>query len=276
LADGERIRKQHENKRKQYQTGKEGKSFLLRQFSRYQRSQTSPLHMTVKMTVGIVIDDTTGTAHGWSIPMAWAAQTGELTTVTWLLFITNLLWTIAYDTQYAMVDRNDDLKIGVKSTAILDLRVICTHFMLLPLDEIVTENADKDDSSNPLIVEECFEVIAPCPRQSILIHKQSCSHQQAKIVCRLLWKSRPMGSVTYRHTLYGLFWWHNKRRDALLNKLGVASCGRPLKRRTIRRSCSLSMIPATPRNRLRHSERFILEVAQGASMCCWHMVLGPI
>ena len=60
-----------------------------------------------------------GAAFGWSIPMAWAAQTGELTTVTWLLFITNLLWTIAYDTQYAMVDRNDDLKIGVKSTAIL-------------------------------------------------------------------------------------------------------------------------------------------------------------
>lgn len=60
-----------------------------------------------------------GAAFGWSIPMAWAAQTGELTTVTWLLFTANLLWTIAYDTQYAMMDRNDDLKIGVKSTAIL-------------------------------------------------------------------------------------------------------------------------------------------------------------
>ncbi|MCK5893163.1 MAG: 4-hydroxybenzoate octaprenyltransferase [Endozoicomonadaceae bacterium] len=60
-----------------------------------------------------------GAAFGWSIPMAWAAQTGELTTVTWLLFTANLLWTIAYDTQYAMVDRDDDLNIGIKSTAIL-------------------------------------------------------------------------------------------------------------------------------------------------------------
>ena len=60
-----------------------------------------------------------GAAFGWSIPMAFAAQAGELTTQVWLLFIANLLWTVAYDTQYAMVDRNDDIKIGIKSTAIL-------------------------------------------------------------------------------------------------------------------------------------------------------------
>ncbi len=60
-----------------------------------------------------------GAAFGWSIPMAWAAQTGELTAITWLLFTANLLWTVAYDTQYAMVDRDDDLRIGIKSTAIL-------------------------------------------------------------------------------------------------------------------------------------------------------------
>ncbi|WP_345197822.1 4-hydroxybenzoate octaprenyltransferase [Kistimonas scapharcae] len=60
-----------------------------------------------------------GAAFGWSIPMAWAAQTGELTAMTWLLFTANLLWTVAYDTQYAMVDRDDDLRIGIKSTAIL-------------------------------------------------------------------------------------------------------------------------------------------------------------
>ncbi|MRI33225.1 4-hydroxybenzoate octaprenyltransferase [Endozoicomonas sp. OPT23] len=60
-----------------------------------------------------------GAAFGWSIPMAFAAESGELTQVTWLLFLANLFWTVAYDTQYAMVDRDDDLKIGIKSTAIL-------------------------------------------------------------------------------------------------------------------------------------------------------------
>nr|WP_200896191.1 4-hydroxybenzoate octaprenyltransferase [Photobacterium halotolerans] len=60
-----------------------------------------------------------GMAFGWAIPMAYAAQSGGLPPVAWLLFIANILWTIAYDTQYAMVDRDDDLKIGIKSTAIL-------------------------------------------------------------------------------------------------------------------------------------------------------------
>ncbi|SKA21156.1 4-hydroxybenzoate octaprenyltransferase [Photobacterium toruni] len=60
-----------------------------------------------------------GAAFGWSIPMAYAAQSGALPTVAWLLFVANILWTIAYDTLYAMVDRDDDLKVGIKSTAIL-------------------------------------------------------------------------------------------------------------------------------------------------------------
>ena len=60
-----------------------------------------------------------GAAFGWAIPMAFAAQTNSLPTIAWLVFILNLLWTTAYDTQYAMVDREDDQKIGVKSTAIL-------------------------------------------------------------------------------------------------------------------------------------------------------------
>lgn len=60
-----------------------------------------------------------GAAFGWAIPMAFAAQTGELPRLAWLLFLINILWATAYDTQYAMVDRDDDLKIGVKSTAIL-------------------------------------------------------------------------------------------------------------------------------------------------------------
>lgn len=60
-----------------------------------------------------------GLAFGWSIPMAWSAQTDSLPPVIWLLFGINMLWTIAYDTEYAMADRDDDLKIGIKSTAIL-------------------------------------------------------------------------------------------------------------------------------------------------------------
>ncbi|BDC84483.1 TPA: 4-hydroxybenzoate octaprenyltransferase [Aeromonas hydrophila] len=60
-----------------------------------------------------------GMAFSWSIPMAYAAQANALPAVAWLVFLANLLWTIAYDTQYAMVDRDDDLKLGLKSSAIL-------------------------------------------------------------------------------------------------------------------------------------------------------------
>jgi 4-hydroxybenzoate polyprenyltransferase len=60
-----------------------------------------------------------GAAFGWTVPMAFTAQANELTPVTWLLFFATVLWTTAYDTMYAMADRADDLKIGVKSTAIL-------------------------------------------------------------------------------------------------------------------------------------------------------------
>lgn len=60
-----------------------------------------------------------GAAFSWAIPMAWAAEAGTLSPLTWLLFTANLLWTVAYDTFYAMVDRDDDLKVGIKSTAIL-------------------------------------------------------------------------------------------------------------------------------------------------------------
>ncbi|MBY6190896.1 4-hydroxybenzoate octaprenyltransferase [Microbulbifer agarilyticus] len=60
-----------------------------------------------------------GAAFSMGIPMAFAAVTGEVPAVAWLLFTANLLWTVAYDTFYAMVDRDDDLQIGVKSTAIL-------------------------------------------------------------------------------------------------------------------------------------------------------------
>jgi 4-hydroxybenzoate polyprenyltransferase len=60
-----------------------------------------------------------GAAFSWSIPMAFAAQSEALPPALWLAYLGNLLWTMAYDTEYAMVDREDDLKIGIKSTAIL-------------------------------------------------------------------------------------------------------------------------------------------------------------
>lgn len=60
-----------------------------------------------------------GLAFGWAIPMAFGAVLEAVPFECWLLFIANLAWTVAYDTQYAMVDRDDDLQIGVRSTAIL-------------------------------------------------------------------------------------------------------------------------------------------------------------
>jgi len=60
-----------------------------------------------------------GLAFGWGVPMAFAAQTGETPELAWLVFGIALVWAIIYDTFYAMVDREDDRKIGVKSTAVL-------------------------------------------------------------------------------------------------------------------------------------------------------------
>ena len=60
-----------------------------------------------------------GAAFSWGIPMAFAAQRGYLPAALWLLYAGNLLWTVVYDTKYAMVDRDDDLVVGIKSTAIL-------------------------------------------------------------------------------------------------------------------------------------------------------------
>jgi 4-hydroxybenzoate polyprenyltransferase len=60
-----------------------------------------------------------GAAFGWAVPMAFAAQTGQTAQLAWLVFGTALVWAVIYDTFYAMADREFDLKIGVKSTAIL-------------------------------------------------------------------------------------------------------------------------------------------------------------
>jgi 4-hydroxybenzoate polyprenyltransferase len=69
-----------------------------------------------------------GAAFSWGMIMAFSEAQGEIPLIAWLLFSANICWTVAYDTMYAMVDRDDDLKIGVKSTAILfsdnDKRII--------------------------------------------------------------------------------------------------------------------------------------------------------
>ena len=72
-----------------------------------------------------------GMAFAMSIPMAYAQIQGVIPVEAWLLFIANVFWTTAYDTMYAMVDRKDDEKIGVKSTAILfgDLDIVITHII---------------------------------------------------------------------------------------------------------------------------------------------------
>ncbi len=60
-----------------------------------------------------------GAAFSWAIPMAFMASQQQVPIIAWWLFAANLIWTVAYDTMYAMVDRDDDLKLGVKSTAVL-------------------------------------------------------------------------------------------------------------------------------------------------------------
>jgi 4-hydroxybenzoate polyprenyltransferase len=60
-----------------------------------------------------------GLAFSWGVPMAFAAQTGQINRAAWFLFITAVVWPLIYDTIYAMVDREDDIRVGVKSTAVL-------------------------------------------------------------------------------------------------------------------------------------------------------------
>ena len=75
-----------------------------------------------------------GMAFGWAVPMVFAAQTNAVPPIAWLVFVATVIWAVVYDTMYAMVDREDDLKIGVKSSAILfgDLdKVLIGFFQLL-------------------------------------------------------------------------------------------------------------------------------------------------
>jgi 4-hydroxybenzoate polyprenyltransferase len=74
-----------------------------------------------------------GIAFGWGIPMAFAAETGRLVPAAWLILLINVVWSVIYDTLYAMVDRDDDISIGLKSTAILFGRFDLTILRLLKI-----------------------------------------------------------------------------------------------------------------------------------------------
>jgi len=90
-----------------------------------------------------------GAAFGWAVPMAFAAETGGLPKMAWLLYVTTIIWAVAYDTMYSMVDREDDLKVGMKSTAILfgDYdRLMVGVFQLLFLLALVLAGLDLEMS----------------------------------------------------------------------------------------------------------------------------------
>lgn len=71
-----------------------------------------------------------GIAFGFGIPMSWAAITGSVPAIAWWLLLANVFWAVAYDTEYAMVDRDDDLKIGIRTSAITFGRFDVTAIML--------------------------------------------------------------------------------------------------------------------------------------------------
>jgi 4-hydroxybenzoate polyprenyltransferase len=79
-----------------------------------------------------------GAAFGWSIPMAFSAVSESLPLSCWLMFLANILWAVAYDTQYAMVDRDDDVKIG------LNRRRSCSANMTVPLSVFCRWRAGAD------------------------------------------------------------------------------------------------------------------------------------
>lgn len=83
-----------------------------------------------------------GAAFGWSIPMAFAAEAGAVPALAWWLFVINILWVMVYDTEYAIVDREDDLRVGVKSTAILfgrwDVPVIAVFMGMMIAGLLIT------------------------------------------------------------------------------------------------------------------------------------------
>lgn len=119
-----------------------------------------------------------GVAFGWAIPMAFGALTETLPLSCWLLFFANLTWTTAYDTQYAMVDRDDDLRIGVKSTAILfaqyDNKIIAL-LHLLTLGALILLGITEQFSGY-------YYIALLCPA-SLFIYQYSLTKQRERLDC---------------------------------------------------------------------------------------------
>ncbi|MDC9497949.1 MULTISPECIES: 4-hydroxybenzoate octaprenyltransferase [unclassified Pseudoalteromonas] len=119
-----------------------------------------------------------GAAFGWAIPMAYMASIDSLPLQAWLLFVANICWTVAYDTMYAMVDRDDDLKIGVKSTAILfgkyDRHIIfllnANFIALLALIGLINQLG-------------LAFVAGLCTAAGLLIYQQVLIHKRARDAC---------------------------------------------------------------------------------------------
>ncbi|VAX01658.1 4-hydroxybenzoate polyprenyltransferase [hydrothermal vent metagenome] len=103
-----------------------------------------------------------GMAFASSVPMAFAAQTGDIPKQAWLLYVLTVIWTVIYDTMYAMVDREDDLKIGVKSTAILfgdaDKIILAVFQILLVIGYLLLGNELGLDIYyySALVIASCF------------------------------------------------------------------------------------------------------------------------
>lgn len=77
-----------------------------------------------------------GITFAWAVPMVYAAHLSTVNNTAWLIFLTTIIWAIIYDTQYAVVDRDDDIKVGIKSTALLfgdDVRIIIISLQVLML-----------------------------------------------------------------------------------------------------------------------------------------------
>jgi 4-hydroxybenzoate polyprenyltransferase len=76
-----------------------------------------------------------GIAFGFGIPMSFAAQTGNIPALAWWMLLANVFWTLAYDTEYAMVDRDDDIRIGIKTTALLfgrnDVAIVMACYLVM-------------------------------------------------------------------------------------------------------------------------------------------------
>lgn len=118
-----------------------------------------------------------GTAFAWAVPMAYTAQSGEVTPTAWVLFAAVVTWVIIYDTFYAMVDRADDIKAGIKSTAIFFGRydrLITSFLQLLFLTLMLTAGAMSSFSS--LYYLSLFAVLCLFGYQQFLIRNRDVEH----------------------------------------------------------------------------------------------------